>query len=482
MVRFQWSIVLASFVTLLTANGSWAADEKAADQGATLPRYKLRVGQELNYAHTGKFAFDSGVMHYKNSWQLLVVRVNADGGWRLLVRNGKAHSRTTKSDKDVQNSEKAPRKEKATGDDRVRFSRERFSLAWCDLSPDGRVNDNPTLGYSVELRTVLPQLPAQAGQRAWQSNNEITGRCHEYSLASDKSTPEHIEILDVNKSPEDDIYLTTAQATFTFDEGRGLIDRIENSSTHVYGFDRKDNGATKLTSVENLDADLCVAIATEMDDYFTAKKDYDDLAERAGREPPRVDELLAAAKSKLDDLRKSVKTKIIQDQLDEAIANHEQSAKYAKDQAERLASVLDKPSPAWETTDLNGSTRSIEASRGKVVVLDFWYRGCGWCIRAMPQVKEVAAHYQGRPVEVFGMNTDRDEDDARFVIEKLAFTYPNLKAEGLLEKYGVRGFPTLLIIDQAGVVRDVHVGYSPTLAKSVIASVDKLLASPPVEK
>ena len=78
---------------------------------------------------------------------------------------------------------------------------------------------------------------------------------------------------------------------------------------------------------------------------------------------------------------------------------------------------------------------------------------------------------------MFGMNTDREEADARFVIEKLALNYPNLKAEGLAEKYGVRGFPTLVVIDQVGVVRDFHVGYSPMLAENVIATVDKLLAN-----
>jgi hypothetical protein len=46
----------------------------------------------------------------------------------------------------------------------------------------------------------------------------------------------------------------------------------------------------------------------------------------------------------------------------------------------------------------------------------------------------------------------------------------------------VQGIPTLVIIDTAGVVRDVHVGDSPTLAKNVIASVEKLLASPAGEK
>ena len=51
----------------------------------------------------------------------------------------------------------------------------------------------------------------------------------------------------------------------------------------------------------------------------------------------------------------------------------------------------------------------------------------------------------------------------------------DLKATGLPEKYSVRGFPTLVILDQEGVIRDVHVGYSPTLKKDVVESVEKLL-------
>jgi protein-disulfide isomerase-like protein with CxxC motif len=58
----------------------------------------------------------------------------------------------------------------------------------------------------------------------------------------------------------------------------------------------------------------------------------------------------------------------------------------------------------------------------------------------------------------------------------MAISYPTLKAAELSERYGVQGFPTLLIIDQEGVVRDIHVGYSRNLAKSVITTVEKLLA------
>ena len=95
----------------------------------------------------------------------------------------------------------------------------------------------------------------------------------------------------------------------------------------------------------------------------------------------------------------------------------------------------------------------------------------------MPQMKQIAEHFDGRPVTVFGMNTDKKEEDAQFVIEKLGLNYANLKATGIPEKYGVSGFPTLLILDQEGVVRDIHVGYSADLKEKVVESIERLLAT-----
>jgi thiol-disulfide isomerase/thioredoxin len=107
--------------------------------------------------------------------------------------------------------------------------------------------------------------------------------------------------------------------------------------------------------------------------------------------------------------------------------------------------------------------------------MDFWYRGCGWCVRAMPQMKQIAEHFKDQPVVVLGMNTDQNEADARFVIDKMGLNYPTVKATGIPQKYKVSGFPTLLIVDQEGVLRDIHVGYSPTLREEVVGAVEKLL-------
>jgi hypothetical protein len=93
----------------------------------------------------------------------------------------------------------------------------------------------------------------------------------------------------------------------------------------------------------------------------------------------------------------------------------------------------------------------------------------------MPQMKEIAGHFADKPVTIFGMNTDRVEEDARFVIEKMGLTYTNLEATSIPEKYKVSGFPTLLIIDQEGVIRDIHEGYAPDLKEKVVESIERLL-------
>jgi thiol-disulfide isomerase/thioredoxin len=168
------------------------------------------------------------------------------------------------------------------------------------------------------------------------------------------------------------------------------------------------------------------------------------------------------------DVKAEFKTKLEQ---------HDQYAGYSAEEAKRLAGVLNKPAADWSAKDLSDQPISAQSLRGKVVVMDFWYRGCGWCMYAMPQVKQLASDFKDKPVAILGMNTDRDLADAKFVVKELGLDYPQVQATGLPEKFGVQGFPTLVIIDQKGTVRDVHVGYSPNLRETVSKKIESLLKS-----
>ncbi|HTQ39408.1 MAG TPA: TlpA disulfide reductase family protein, partial [Pirellulales bacterium] len=178
----------------------------------------------------------------------------------------------------------------------------------------------------------------------------------------------------------------------------------------------------------------------------------------------------------LKEARLAAETPEFQQQLDQQLWKNLAYHDAIEERCKQREALLGQAAEDFKTTDLDDKPQALADYRGKVVLLDFWYRGCGWCIRSMPALKKVAEHYAGQPVAVLGMNTDHDLDDAKFVVDKLGLNYTNLKAEGLPEKFKVHGFPTLIMIDQAGKIRGVHVGWSPTLEHDLVKKIDGLLA------
>lgn len=172
-----------------------------------------------------------------------------------------------------------------------------------------------------------------------------------------------------------------------------------------------------------------------------------------------------------------------------ALETFNKTAEHLAKRAERLAEFIGKPAQGWgptespedpapvdsEVNDLDGRPQSLARHRGKVIVLDFWDRYCGWCMKAMPQVKKLADHYHDQPVAVFGASNDQDEKDARLVVQTMKLDHPVIWSRDLRPRYGVPGFPTLVIIDQQGKVADMHVGYSPQLFERISEIIDRLL-------
>ena len=265
------------------------------------------------------------------------------------------------------------------------------------------------------------------------------------------------------------------ESTFHLDTKRGTIRRIEQEYTQDYGFKGKGSGSMELTAAETRDAAWLASFAPAADRYFAASKVYEQATEEASKDASKAKALLDDAKATLKSARDAIDQPIFREQLDHQIARHDGMVSYYVDSAKRRANVVGKPAADWDLKGLDGKTHPLSEYRGKVVVLDFWYRGCGWCIKAMPQLNALAEDFAGRPVAVLGMNTDRNEADAKLVVDAMGLKYATLRAEGIPQKYGVQGFPTLILIDREGKVRDVHVGYSPTLHDELTKAIEGLL-------
>lgn len=447
----RWLYLVSCFGWMLC--GAWALAADAVQAPAGLPRYKFEVGKKYKYEGSDQFKYQRGEIKNEGRWEFTVIGRNDDGTYRLLFRS---------VDIDIQ--------ERSDGPD---VKNETVHYGCADVNDAGECSELwDSYGGAIEPTKTILRLPKTADELAngWQSPKAQPDEVLKYrKLAEGDEAHPVFEVID--DRPENEIYGFEFRDKATFDMERGVFQQRDSWWKQTWALQGEGTGETKLTGIEDVDAEACRSLADDAERYFQADKKCRDAAMSDGLMP----ELLDQAIEPLKNLKGSLTTAEFQAQLDKRIDDFDKSRNYfLKKIAERLALVGQK-AEEFSTTDLDEKPHALVDYRGKVVLLDFWYRDCGWCIRAMPQMRELAEHYRDRPVVLLGMNTDSNADDAKFVVEKLKLEYPNLKAEGLPEKFNVHGFPAMILIDQEGIIRDVHAGWTPTLKEDFIAKIDRLL-------
>lgn len=450
--------MLAALVSLV------AAGIIEAETNPPLPRYDLKPGREFHYRASSDFKYGRGGYTTRTEWKGWVTRKNDDGSSRVILRHQSQFLPQSSSGNGKAAQEPPPN----------------VTIAYIDIFPDGRILDNDTLGTEVAPAHILPGLPGDAAQAkaGWSAaGRDVDSRIECKPVADDGKGSGVWSFQGEWFGPANRIYESTYQTKFAFDPKLGLIRRAETQNTQRYSIDGKGTGTTELVATEQHDPAWTKTFAEEADRYFAANRASQALLVGVTKDANRVSAIMTDAETTLAKAKEALTLPIFRDQIDQLIRQQKRLASYYTEEAKGNAKVIGQMAAEWTTTDLEGKTHSLTDYRGKVVILDFWSRGCGWCVQAMPQVKQLAEEFKDQPVAVLGMNTDTNEEDAKFVAEVMRLNYPSMKSEALPEKYHVRGFPTLFVVDQKGRIADIHVGYSPTLRAAVSTSVKQLLSS-----
>ncbi|MDB4971003.1 MAG: redoxin domain protein, partial [Myxococcales bacterium] len=117
------------------------------------------------------------------------------------------------------------------------------------------------------------------------------------------------------------------------------------------------------------------------------------------------------------------------------------------------------------THTLDGSTLDLGALRGRVVLLHFWTFGCSNCRHMLPRYGSWLDSLGPRGLTVVGVHTPETDDERdvaalrRFVHdEHIRWPVVVDAEEQIWRRYAVAAWPTLVVIDRAGVVRATFVG------------------------
>jgi peroxiredoxin len=147
----------------------------------------------------------------------------------------------------------------------------------------------------------------------------------------------------------------------------------------------------------------------------------------------------------------------------------------------------DAPLPflPWETEapdftlpGLDGKPVSLRQYRGKVVLLDFFYRSCYPCMLAIPGLQELHHQLQDSGLVVLGVNPfDTATATLQRFLSSRGVQYPVLidADKEVVKTWMVRAYPTLYLIDRNGKIRFNQIGYSKETEGVVVEKVKALL-------
>lgn len=136
--------------------------------------------------------------------------------------------------------------------------------------------------------------------------------------------------------------------------------------------------------------------------------------------------------------------------------------------------------------DLEGKIHHLADYKGKYMLVDIWSSGCGPCIMALPEMKEISNQYKDK-LTVISLSSDPEKTWKR-ASGQHEMIWENLNdlqgMNGLYAKYGVRGIPSYILISPQGKVLKKWTGYgkgslkqkirrwvdTPSYAMSMVAS------------
>jgi thiol-disulfide isomerase/thioredoxin len=102
------------------------------------------------------------------------------------------------------------------------------------------------------------------------------------------------------------------------------------------------------------------------------------------------------------------------------------------------------------------SPTTLDRLKGKAVVLEFWGTWCAPCIAAFPHLNELVKDTRDEPVVFIAVTDEPADKVAAFLDKKRLDTWVGIDDIGTTTRaYGVRSFPTTVLIDPDGIVHGV---------------------------
>ena len=128
--------------------------------------------------------------------------------------------------------------------------------------------------------------------------------------------------------------------------------------------------------------------------------------------------------------------------------------------------------PDFSAKDITDKIWTHEDVKGKVMVLNLWFTGCGPCRKEMP---ELSTWKDEMPDVMFFSSTYETAEIAKRVLDKVHFNWIPLVNDTQFHKFiGNNGYPLTIVVDKSGKIAAFEYGTSPEQRASLKNKISEL--------
>lgn len=134
--------------------------------------------------------------------------------------------------------------------------------------------------------------------------------------------------------------------------------------------------------------------------------------------------------------------------------------------------VINKNIGPWKIPNVkNDKLVDFSKFKGKVVLLEFWFKFCGPCVKAVPQLNAMQQKYKDSNFLLYGIEFREDfsRENLQEYVSKVKIKYPVLyKGKNLANQFSIGSAPTIMILDKKGNIIYLKSGFRQAEIEKII--------------
>lgn len=162
-----------------------------------------------------------------------------------------------------------------------------------------------------------------------------------------------------------------------------------------------------------------------------------------------------------------------------AVEQNDATAETVADETETTTLVKEgMQAPDFTVTMFDGTTQTLSALKGKVVLVNFWATWCPPCREELKRVQaDIVDRFAGQEFVFIPISRAEERETVAAFREQMGYAFPmGLDPERkIYDQFASNFIPRNFLIDQEGKVVIASVGYEPEEFDALIAKIEELL-------